>query len=277
MLQFRGVAESADAVYILTEVCAGGTLAEYLHAHGALSEAQAAAAMRAVLSAIAACHAAGIEYGVSPACVPQLRGPPSAASPHTLGLIGRERLQLLLRLRRLRPGPTPPARPRAPLPQDLKPTNVLLRRPTGPGEPLDLALADFGCSQYVGPCGRAQQSPGTPLFAAPEVMVKANGLEADMWSAGVLVSRAGVLVRRAGAARVASAPSSGAGGAGAGREAHACVCFVLQRGLITRGSAAGEWAERRAAPRAACARRCTTCSPASGPSTQSRRSCRPTR
>ncbi len=65
---------------------------------------------------------------------------------------------------------------------------MLLRRKPAPGEPLDLCLADFGCSQYVDSSGRAVSSPGTPLFAAPEVMFKRNGLEADLWSAGVLVS-----------------------------------------------------------------------------------------
>ena len=64
---------------------------------------------------------------------------------------------------------------------------LLRRKPTAPGEALDLCLADFGCSQYVDRSGRASSSPGTPLFAAPEVMFKRNGLEADLWSAGVLV------------------------------------------------------------------------------------------
>lgn len=65
VLQIHGVAESADYVYIITEVCRGGTLADYLKRAGPMSEAQCAHAMRTVLSAINACHRAGVEYGVS--------------------------------------------------------------------------------------------------------------------------------------------------------------------------------------------------------------------
>lgn len=84
---------------------------------------------------------------------------------------------------------------------------------------LNLALADFGCSQFVDSHGHAVSSPGTPLFAAPEVMFHRNGLEADLWSAGVLVRRGkgltgGALLgsqARAGLGRLTSPTSWGRG------------------------------------------------------------------
>ena len=75
---------------------------------------------------------------------------------------------------------------------DLKPANILLRQVPAPSEAPQIALADFGCSQRVSAGSRASRSPGTPVFAAPEVFRHLNGMEADLWSCGVLVSLARV-------------------------------------------------------------------------------------
>lgn len=74
---------------------------------------------------------------------------------------------------------------------DLKPANVLMRSVPEPGDvastPL-IALADFGCSQKILSGGQPRRSPGTPLFAAPEVWRhRGTGMEADIWAAGVLL------------------------------------------------------------------------------------------
>ena len=71
---------------------------------------------------------------------------------------------------------------------DLKPANVLMRSMPLPDEdsatPL-VALADFGCALRVLGGNRPQRSPGTPLFAAPEVWRhRGTGMEADVWAAG---------------------------------------------------------------------------------------------
>lgn len=74
---------------------------------------------------------------------------------------------------------------------DLKPTNVLLRSPAAEaaaaGKSPSVCLADFGCAQRVGTCGRAARSTGNRLYAAPEAFYHMHGLPSDVWSAGVLV------------------------------------------------------------------------------------------
>ncbi|KAF6255016.1 kinase-like domain-containing protein [Scenedesmus sp. NREL 46B-D3] len=66
--ELLGAYEDANNIFIVQELLAGGDLQGLLDAHGTLSEAEAASAMRGVLSALAACHAADVCYGdVKPA------------------------------------------------------------------------------------------------------------------------------------------------------------------------------------------------------------------
>lgn len=66
---------------------------------------------------------------------------------------------------------------------DVKPANFML---TEGQEPAVKAI-DFGCSQKLIPGLFLRSRVGSPLFMAPEVHLGAYGLEADMWSAGVLL------------------------------------------------------------------------------------------
>lgn len=66
---------------------------------------------------------------------------------------------------------------------DVKPANFML---TADQEPCVKAV-DFGCSQKLTPGLFLRTRVGSPLFMAPEVHLGAYGLEADMWSAGVLL------------------------------------------------------------------------------------------
>ncbi len=62
-LQLQGVYEDDDNVYLVTELCAGGTLADFLHTHGGrMSEREAATVLRALLSVLHACHQNGVVY-----------------------------------------------------------------------------------------------------------------------------------------------------------------------------------------------------------------------
>jgi serine/threonine protein kinase len=63
-----GAYEDVNNIFIVQELLTGGDLQGLLDAQGTLSEADAAAAMRGVLTALAACHAADVCYGdVKPA------------------------------------------------------------------------------------------------------------------------------------------------------------------------------------------------------------------
>jgi len=79
---------------------------------------------------------------------------------------------------------------------DVKPANFVLKHATrnplrAPGD-LDLLFTpwlraiDFGCSQYVRE-ERFGKRTGTPVYMAPEVFARDYGLEADIWSAGIML------------------------------------------------------------------------------------------
>lgn len=79
---------------------------------------------------------------------------------------------------------------------DVKPANFVLKHATrnplrAPGD-LDLLFTpwlraiDFGCSQYVRE-ERFGKRTGTPVYMAPEVFARDYGLEADVWSAGIML------------------------------------------------------------------------------------------
>jgi hypothetical protein len=53
----------AYSIYIVQELLVGGSLQALYDAHGKLDDAEAAAALRGVLGALAACHEEGICYG----------------------------------------------------------------------------------------------------------------------------------------------------------------------------------------------------------------------
>lgn len=61
-LQLHGVYEDDDTVFLVTELCAGGTLGDFLATHGRMSEREAAAVILPLLSVLAACHRAGVVY-----------------------------------------------------------------------------------------------------------------------------------------------------------------------------------------------------------------------
>ncbi|WIA43848.1 hypothetical protein OEZ86_010263 [Tetradesmus obliquus] len=66
--QLFGAYEDANNIFLVQELLTGGDLQGLLDSQGTLCEADAAAALRGVLSALAACHAADVCYGdVKPA------------------------------------------------------------------------------------------------------------------------------------------------------------------------------------------------------------------
>lgn len=77
---------------------------------------------------------------------------------------------------------------------DVKPANFLLRqrvrdplRFVEAGQVQDwLKAADFGCSQVLRGA-QLHRRTGTPVYMAPEVFQREYGLEADMWSAGMML------------------------------------------------------------------------------------------
>jgi calcium-dependent protein kinase len=78
---------------------------------------------------------------------------------------------------------------------DVKPANFLLRQPyKDPLGHLDagklqgawLKSIDFGCSQVVPKGQRLTRRTGTPVYMAPEIFTRQYGLEADLWSVGMM-------------------------------------------------------------------------------------------
>lgn len=62
VLELHGVYDDANNYYIVSELCQGGTLADFLATHGRMSEREAAAVMAPLLSVLAACHDANVVY-----------------------------------------------------------------------------------------------------------------------------------------------------------------------------------------------------------------------
>lgn len=60
LLRFKEALESDEDVYIVTELCRGGTLLEVIESHGPLPELSAKVVFRQILSAVLSCHSIGV-------------------------------------------------------------------------------------------------------------------------------------------------------------------------------------------------------------------------
>lgn len=68
--------------------------------------------------------------------------------------------------------------------RDLKPENFLF---AGPEEDAPLKTIDFGLSMFFKPGEIFNDVVGSPYYVAPEVLRKKYGIQADVWSAGVIL------------------------------------------------------------------------------------------
>lgn len=66
-------------------------------------------------------------------------------------------------------------------------SNFMLMDEEGSHGCVNLKAIDFGCSQRILEGTPLQIRMGTPIFFAPEVFRKWYGVEADCWSAGIMV------------------------------------------------------------------------------------------
>lgn len=67
--------------------------------------------------------------------------------------------------------------------RDLKPENFLF---SSQDEKSQLKAIDFGLSDFVNPDERLNDIVGSAYYVAPEVLYRSYGIEADMWSVGVI-------------------------------------------------------------------------------------------
>lgn len=70
---------------------------------------------------------------------------------------------------------------------DVKPANFMLSQ-TDDGD-LIVKAVDFGCAQVCSPGQPLVARKGTPVYFAPEMFHQSYGLEADVWSAGIMLYR----------------------------------------------------------------------------------------
>ncbi len=63
VIQLLDSFEDDDSVHIVTELCPGGDLAQYVEAQGALDEANLAMVAAEVLSTVKGCHELGVLHG----------------------------------------------------------------------------------------------------------------------------------------------------------------------------------------------------------------------
>ncbi|GJP38793.1 hypothetical protein CLOM_g23204, partial [Closterium sp. NIES-68] len=68
--------------------------------------------------------------------------------------------------------------------RDVKPENILL---CSHGDDTTIKLTDFGAATLLPPGTLCTERVGSPYYVAPEVLSERYGLEADVWSAGVVL------------------------------------------------------------------------------------------
>lgn len=159
-LELEEVFEDENHVHLVMELCKGGDLFDEIDSRGRLTEAEAASAFKEIVLAVVHCHDNGVLH------------------------------------------------------RDLKPENILLVRRHGvrshqavvdtSGEHLDtgsrheaegnsglqtakVKLTDFGLSLIVEGQKKVCGVAGSPYYLAPEVLAGSYGLQADVWSLGVML------------------------------------------------------------------------------------------
>lgn len=157
VVSLKSTHEDDAAVHLVVELCRGGELFDAIVQAGSFSERKAAAIFRVMVETLHHCHELGVMH------------------------------------------------------RDLKPENFLLTGPKGVapatqspssvgggrvGSVVDdpeevarqLKLTDWGLSVFCRPGQRFSDLVGSPFYVAPEVLRRSYGVEADMWSLGVILS-----------------------------------------------------------------------------------------
>lgn len=158
--QLIGAFEDATHAHLVTELCSGGDLRRLLKRRGRLSEREASDVMFTVFHFIAHCHRSHFAFcDVKPAnfmlkfAVPETeeREERREGDGQAKGIGAKEQRR------------TPPL-------------------------PLVVKGIDFGCSQRVDPKRpMLVKRTGTPAYWAPEVFMRSFGVEADLWSCGMML------------------------------------------------------------------------------------------
>lgn len=176
------VFEDEDSAMLVMEELPGGSLGDFVFSDRKMSEQEMAYVCHDILSAIHHLHTKGVVYGdvkptnflftnnilqVSYRPVPP---DPAALAPALLWPDDPHRARLHHRLQ-WEEGK-----------EAVLPTMVGMR-PRG----MHLKIVDFGCSQWYRPGHILKSRTGTPVYIAPEVLLREYGPAADVWSVGMMM------------------------------------------------------------------------------------------
>lgn len=158
VVRFHEVMEDDDRMYLVMDVCQGGTLQDLVDKRrGPLLEAEAALALADVLYFLSVCHRNQICYAdVKPANF-------MFAQPY-------EGLEMY----------------RPPIVPQINGVVNPMRAYSGNALGLGLKAIDMGCSKVVRSGTALTKRMGTPAYFAPEVFLRSYTPMADLWSTGVL-------------------------------------------------------------------------------------------
>jgi len=149
IVDMYGAFEDGEQAYVVMEELSGGSLGKLVFGGAPLTERELAFLCHDILTALAHVHQRGVVFG--------------DVKPSNFLFTNNARLD------------DPPGSSELPTMAGMRPRGMHLK------------AVDFGCSQWYHKGHWLRSRTGTPVYIAPEVLLREYGPPADVWSAGMMI------------------------------------------------------------------------------------------